>query len=155
MQQCPVEGGDRVASRISQWLASVDVPYEVVIATMDWHPPAGGPEPFAHFSETPDYVATWPPHCVRGTVGAALHPDLELPRGTVVVCKGQAAAAYSGFEGHDEHEVSLAEILQRAGIDAVDVVGLATSQAWPPNRQHVRSTTCVLPGSPSCSGAAP
>jgi nicotinamidase-related amidase len=47
-----VEGGDRVASRISQWLASGDVPYEVVIATMDWHPPAGGPEPFAHFSET-------------------------------------------------------------------------------------------------------
>ena len=121
-----VEGGDRVASRISQWLASGDVPYEVVIATMDWHPPAGGPEPFAHFSETPDYVATWPPHCVQGTGGAALHADLELPRGTVVVRKGQAAAAYSGFEGHDEHEVSLAEILQRAGIDAVDVVGLAT-----------------------------
>jgi nicotinamidase/pyrazinamidase len=128
----------------------------------------------------PDYVATWPPHCVQGTVGAALHPDLELPRGTVVVCKGQAAAAYSGFEGHDEHEVSLAEILQRAGIDAVDVVGLATDHCvrataldakalgfavrvlsplvagvGPPNRQHVRSTTCVLPGSPSCSGAAP
>ena len=121
-----VEGGDHVAARISQWLAAGDVDYEVVIATMDWHPPVGGPEPFTHFSETPDYVETWPPHCVQGTMGAALHPDLVLPGGTVVVRKGQAAAAYSGFEGHDEHEVPLAEILQAAGIDAVDVVGLAT-----------------------------
>ena len=121
-----VEDGDKVAARISQWLASGDAHYERVVATMDWHPPPGGSVPFVHFSDSPDYTATWPPHCVQGTRGAQLHPTLALPEDTVIVRKGQTAAAYSGFEGHDENERPLAELSRSAEIDAVDVVGLAT-----------------------------
>ena len=121
-----VAEGDRVASGISRWLASGAVHYELVVATMDWHPQPGGPDPFDHFSPTPDFARTWPPHCVQGTAGAELHADLVLPEGSVVVRKGQQGAAYSGFEGHDEHHRPLAELLRAKGIDAVDVVGLAT-----------------------------
>jgi nicotinamidase/pyrazinamidase len=121
-----VEHGDRVASQISRWLASGPERYDLVVATMDWHPPPGGPVEFDHFSDAPDYAATWPPHCVQGTAGAELHPDLTLPENVVVVRKGQAGAAYSGFEGHDATGSPLAEVLRRAPVDAVDVVGLAT-----------------------------
>ena len=121
-----VEGGDEVASRISRWIGSGQERYEQVVATMDWHPPPGGPEPFPHFSDDPDYVTTWPPHCVAGTAGADLHPNLWLPAGAVIVRKGQDRAAYSGFEGHDDQDRTLAEVLGLCRVDAVDIVGLAT-----------------------------
>lgn len=121
-----VDGGDRVAARINDYLASNAERYEAVIATMDWHPAADAVGDFEHFSTEPDYVDTWPPHCRQGTAGAELHPALSLPDRTVIVRKGQTAAAYSGFEGHDEGKRSLREILQQHGIDEVDVVGLAT-----------------------------
>lgn len=120
-----VEGGDSVAERITELLAPGES-YALVVATMDWHPAPGESEPFAHFSEEPDYVDSWPIHCVHDTSGAALHPGLSLPEGSVIVRKGQTSAAYSGFEGHDHDGVSLAEILRRHGIDSIDVVGLAT-----------------------------
>jgi nicotinamidase/pyrazinamidase len=121
-----VAGGDAVAARISEWLTSGPETYALVVATMDWHPRPSARTPFTHFSANPDFVDTWPPHCVQGTFGARLHLNLSLPGETVVVRKGQTSAAYSGFEGYDELGTALAEILQRNEIDAVDVVGLAT-----------------------------
>lgn len=121
-----IEDGDVVAERITQWLETGRERYLVVVATMDWHPAPGNIPTFGHFSDDPDYATTWPPHCVQGTAGAELHPNLVLPPGSVVVRKGQVAAAYSGFEGRDDAGSPLAEILRREGIDAVDVVGLAT-----------------------------
>ncbi len=97
-----VADGDVVATRISEWIESGGERYEQVVATMDWHPPPGGARPFAHFSDNPDYSTTWPPHCVAGTAGAELHPNLSLPADAIIVRKGQAAAAYSGFEGTDD-----------------------------------------------------
>jgi nicotinamidase/pyrazinamidase len=44
-----------------------------------------------------------------------------------VVSKGEHHAAYSGFEGHTDDGRSLTEVLQQAGVGAVDVVGIATS----------------------------
>jgi len=122
----PVLGGDDVAARITRWLRSGAQHYDAVVATMDWHPAPDGSPPFDHFSTTPDYATTWPPHCVAGTPGAELHPALDLPRGTVVLRKGQHTAAYSAFEGHDERGRSLQEVLRAAAVEAVDVVGLAT-----------------------------
>jgi nicotinamidase/pyrazinamidase len=75
----------------------------------------------------PDYVDTWPAHCVAGTAGASYHPDLVLPAGTVEVLKGAHAAAYSAFEGFDRDGRDLEAILAGAGIEAVDVCGLAES----------------------------
>ncbi len=121
-----VQEGDVVAQRITTWLGSATDVYDLVVATMDWHPTPAELPSFAHFSASPDFDATWPPHCVRGTFGAELHPDLVLPGKTVVVHKGQQSAAYSGFEGSANDGRPLGEILRAAGIDAVDVVGLAT-----------------------------
>ncbi len=123
-----VTGGAAVAAGISAYLDEHAGEYAVVAATADWHEPLpdtnGG-----HFATgEPDYVTTWPVHCVRGTAGAAYHPDLRLPAGTVHVRKGQGRQDYSGFEGvvADAHGGGLAERLRASGVDEVDVVGLAT-----------------------------
>lgn len=121
-----VDGGDAVAAGITGWLASESDRYDLVAATMDWHPAPTGGAIFPHFSDAPDFVDTWPPHCVQGTRGADFHGDLSLPAHTIIVRKGQASAAYSGFEGHDERGTPLVEILRNADIDTVDIAGLAT-----------------------------
>ena len=121
-----VAGGDEVARCVTAYLAESGDRYDLVVATMDWHPNVDPPTGFAHFADEPDFVDTWPVHCVAGTAGAELHPDLVLPDGAVVVRKGQESAAYSGFEGADPDGTPLADTLDAAGIDSVDVVGLAT-----------------------------
>jgi nicotinamidase/pyrazinamidase len=121
-----VERGHEVARAITEHLSAHRDEYDLVAATMDWHPPHKSLEGFEHFSDEPDFAQTWPPHCVAGTEGAALHEDLELPGEAVIVRKGQRDAGYSGFEGHDDSGRSLAQVLADRDIDAVDVAGLAT-----------------------------
>jgi nicotinamidase/pyrazinamidase len=117
-----VAGGDGVARAIAEYAAAHRDAYELVVTTQDWHI-----EPGAHFSETPDFVDTWPPHGVAGTAEAELHPALSELAPDASVRKGAYAAAYSGFEGVDGEGRPLAEILADAGIVAVDVVGIAES----------------------------
>jgi nicotinamidase/pyrazinamidase len=114
-----VAGGAAVAAGISALLANAD--YRAVAATRDAHR-----DPGEHFSAHPDYVEHWPPHCVVGTAGAAFHPNLDTQRVDAIFDKGEYAAAYSGFEGSDSAGESLTEWLRAQGIDAVDVVGIAT-----------------------------
>src|SRR5271166_2556975 len=90
-----VAGGAAVARAISERLAA-DREYAHVVATKDFHV-----DPGAHFSDHPDYVASWPPHCVAGTTGADFHPNLDTATVEAVFLKGAHAAAYSGFEGAD------------------------------------------------------
>ncbi|MGD9995977.1 MAG: isochorismatase family protein [Ilumatobacteraceae bacterium] len=120
-----VAGGGHVARAITAWMRAHGPEYAAIVVTRDWHPSPGTPG-FDHFAEHPDFVSTWPAHCVAGTAGAELHPDLHVPATAIEVKKGRASAAYSGFEGVDEAGVPLVELLRRAGIGAVDVVGLAT-----------------------------
>src|ERR1022692_450842 len=90
-----VTGGSAVASAISRYLGGpAGSQYAHVAATRDHHI-----DPGAHFSAEPDYASSWPPHCVAGTRGADLHPDLDVSRIEEVFSKGEHAAAYSGFEG--------------------------------------------------------
>ena len=91
-----VAGGAAVARAISERLAT-DHDYAHVVATKDFHV-----DPGAHFSDHPDYAASWPPHCVAGTPGADFHPNLDTGEVEAVFAKGAHAAAYSGFEGADE-----------------------------------------------------
>jgi len=91
------------------------------VATQDHHI-----DPGAHFSEHPDYVRTWPPHCVAGTPGAEFHPDLATAPIEAVFRKGAHAAAYSGFEGADEAGTPLADWLRERDVSGVDVAGIAT-----------------------------
>ncbi|MFC8047300.1 nicotinamidase [Nocardia sp. NPDC057353] len=114
-----VTGGAAVAGRISDYLLNAE--YAAVVATRDHHI-----DPGDHFSETPDYVDSWPPHCRVGTPGADFHPNFSTDAVDEVFSKGEYAAAYSGFEGAAEDGSSLAEWLRARDIDAVDVVGIAT-----------------------------
>ncbi|MGD0683675.1 MAG: isochorismatase family protein [Streptosporangiaceae bacterium] len=117
-----VAGGAAVARAISARLASPDGGgYQHVVATQDYHV-----DPGSHFSAEPDYVTTWPPHCVAGTTGAGFHPDLDTSRVEQVFRKGAHAAAYSGFEGAADSGESLADWLRERGITSVDVAGIAT-----------------------------
>ena len=117
-----VAGGAEVARAISAYLAGPDGGgYDHVVATQDFHI-----DPGAHFSAEPDFVATWPPHCVAGTPGADFHPSLDTSGFEAVFRKGAHSAAYSGFEGADADGVPLAAWLRDRGVTAVDVTGLAT-----------------------------
>ncbi|MDQ3828343.1 MAG: bifunctional nicotinamidase/pyrazinamidase [Candidatus Tectomicrobia bacterium] len=106
-----VQRGDEVIPTVNRllkqrWLS---------VATMDWHPaehcsfePHGGP---------------WPPHCVQGTTGAELHPELDAENIQLTVTKASHhdKDAYSGFDGTE-----LASILREKGIARVVVCGIAT-----------------------------
>jgi nicotinamidase/pyrazinamidase len=115
----PVTGGASVAAAISAYLAGTA--YDEIVATRDYHT-----DPGRHFSAQPDFVDTWPVHCVRGTPGASFHPELDVAPVAAVFSKGEHAAAYSGFEGATPDGTTLAEWLRTHGVDQVDVVGIAT-----------------------------
>src|SRR5580704_13827903 len=86
-----VTGGSAVAKAITGYLAARAADYDRIVATRDYHI-----EPGRHFSDHPDYVDTWPPHCVAGTSGAEFRAPLTAELVDVVVSKGAHTAAYSG-----------------------------------------------------------
>jgi nicotinamidase/pyrazinamidase len=120
-----VAGGGAVAAAITALLHERPRRYAVVVGTRDWHV-----DPGRHFSAEPDWVDTWPPHCVAGTPGADSHPALDVEAVQAWFTKGENTAAYSGFEAAtdagDGRRVGLATWLRDQGVDAVDVTGIAT-----------------------------
>jgi nicotinamidase/pyrazinamidase len=116
-----VAGGAAVAQGITSLLTSGEHGYGHVVATQDFHI-----DPGSHFSAHPDFVASWPPHCVAGTPGQAFHPDLDTSAIDAIFRKGAHAAAYSGFEGATGDGTALADWLRAHDVDSVDVVGIAT-----------------------------
>ena len=120
-----VTGGSDVAAAITDLIGQTAGSYRHVVATRDHHIAPG-----AHFSDQPDYVTSWPVHCVAGTEGVGFHPNFApaVASGAVdgVFDKGAYAAAYSGFEGTDENGGGLAEWLRDRDVTEVDVVGIAT-----------------------------
>ncbi|MGN7947456.1 isochorismatase family protein [Microbacterium sp. 22215] len=119
-----VEGGDAVASAVSVFLEAHADDYDVIVASRDWHDPDG--DNGGHFAEAPDFVDTWPVHCVAGTNGAEYDPLLVTDAVTHHVQKGQGKPAYSMFEGATEKGDTVAAILTSAGVLSADVVGIAT-----------------------------
>jgi nicotinamidase/pyrazinamidase len=115
-----VAGGAAVAAAVTEHVRTAAGDYAHVVATRDHHIDPGG-----HFAERPDFLETWPAHCVVGTEGVELHPALDREPIEAVFDKGEHAAAYSGFEGR-AGDVPLADWLRARGVDAVDVVGIAT-----------------------------
>ncbi|MFJ3614408.1 MULTISPECIES: isochorismatase family protein [Streptomyces] len=124
-----VTGGADVAAAITELVGeAAGSVYRHVVATRDHHI-----DPGAHFApdgEAPDYVDSWPRHCVAGTEGVGFHPNFApaVAGGAVqaVFDKGAYAAAYSGFEGRDENGETLAGWLRERDVTEVDVVGIAT-----------------------------
>lgn len=133
--------GAKVAALISEYVEDNHHRYEAVVATQDWHI-----DPGTHFSDTPDFVDSWPVHCVANTEGAEIHPNLDTDYIEAYFRKGRYEAAYSGFEGLQapeesvmtgEHEpgatlddegpkTPLADWLDEREIQDVDIVGIAT-----------------------------
>jgi len=119
-----VAGGDAVASRVSDFLAEHASDYPVIIASRDWHDPDS--DNGGHFSPTPDFVNSWPVHCVANSSGAAYDPLFNSTAVTHHIFKGQGVPAYSMFEGSTEAGESVAQVLTAAAVQMVDVVGIAT-----------------------------
>ncbi|BEP13014.1 isochorismatase family protein [Acidothermaceae bacterium B102] len=122
-----VTGGAAVASAITAFLGTHRDRYATVVASRDWHhahDSNGGH--FAWDGGDPDYVATWPVHCVADTDGASYHPGLDSTLVDHHVTKGQGFPAYSMFQGVDAEGVAMPDLLLGKDIDAVDVVGIAS-----------------------------
>jgi nicotinamidase/pyrazinamidase len=122
-----VDGGGDVARSISA-LVGTDRGagiYDIVVATKDWHVDPG--EHFADPDVGPNFVDTWPVHCVADTNGAAFHPDLTIAVDEIFL-KGRHTASYTGFDGGatSDESVTLGAWLKSHEVTAVDVVGLAT-----------------------------
>ncbi|WP_394613431.1 isochorismatase family protein [Lentzea sp. JNUCC 0626] len=132
-----VAGGAAVAAAISQHIATSA--YDHVVATRDYHV-----DPGPHFSLTPDFIDSWPVHCVAGSPGSSFHPELDVSGIEQVFSKGRFAAAYSGFEAEND----LAGWLTDKGVTEVDVVGIATDHcvratALDAHRNGFRTTVLV------------
>lgn len=123
-----VAGGVAVAHGVTELLRrGGSERYALVAASRDWHDPNGNNG--GHFAEPgadPDFVNTWPVHCVQGTDGADYHSALDIDRINVHVRKGMGEPAYSAFEGLTVDGKKLADVLREAEIDELDVVGIAT-----------------------------
>lgn len=117
-----VAGGAQVAGALSAYLAGPDgARYDHVVATQDFHI-----DPGPHFAAEPDFVTTWPAHCVASSDGSHFHPGLDTSRVEEIFRKGQFSAAYSGFEGASEDGETLLAWLTERGVTDVDVAGIAT-----------------------------
>jgi nicotinamidase/pyrazinamidase len=119
-----VPGAGMAVAAVNREIAAASQAGATVVATQDWHP-----------VHTPHFVTDggpWPVHCVGGTWGAALHPELALPDSAPRVRKGaNGEDGYSGFTMRDPQTgettpTELEGLLRAAGIETVAVVGLAT-----------------------------
>ncbi|GAA1942547.1 isochorismatase family protein [Agromyces allii] len=157
-----VDGGAAVAAGITRHLEAHRDDYALVVASRDWH--SGENDNGGHFATDaePDFVDTWPSHCVAGTPGAEYHPALAVDVIDVHIRKGQGVPAYSIFEGTDDAGASIGEVLTAHGVTEIDVVGIATDYCVRASAldalehgQHVRVLTSLVAGvAPESSAAA-
>jgi nicotinamidase/pyrazinamidase len=117
----PVPEGDKIIPTLNYYIWLFSSHHLPIIASRDWHS-----EKTIHFL---DYGGIWPRHCVRNTVGAAFHHDLELPSDAIIISKGthsSDADAYSAFQGRASTGEELNDVLATRDIHSLYVGGLAT-----------------------------
>ena len=114
--------GSAILPIVNSNVLAANVAGALVVYTQDWHP-----ESTPHFAKD---GGIWPVHCVAGTWGAELHPDLDVT-GPVVRKGTNGEDGYSGFSMR--HPVSgetmstdLEGLLRERDIKRVVVCGLAT-----------------------------
>jgi len=109
-----VTDGDAVVPVLNEWIRAATAAGATVVASRDWHPP--------DHSSFREQGGPWPVHCVQDTQGAALHPDLDLPPGHILISKGRSQDRdnYSAFD-----DTGLADMLREHGIERIWVGGLA------------------------------
>ena len=111
-----VEEGDQIVEVVNRLMPR----FPLVISTQDWHP--------ANHISFKAQGGPWPPHCVQGTRGAELHPDLDTERIKNYLRKASSPGKddYSEFEGKDEQDRSLDQVLKGHKVNRIFVAGLAT-----------------------------
>ena len=127
------------------------MPFALKIATRDFHPrdhisfhtshaPPNN-KPFESFVNIHDpgnesrmhEIPIWPVHCIQGTKGAEIIPEIDVSKFDMIVEKGRdkrlemfsAFADIFGNKSSDAASIDLAHLLKDAGITHVYVVGLA------------------------------
>jgi nicotinamidase/pyrazinamidase len=119
-----VRGAEEIIPEVNAAIAAALDEGADVIYSQDWHP-ANTP----HFEKD---GGVWPVHCVGGTWGAELHPDLEMPSDAPHIRKGTGGEdGYSGFTMRDpvsgeERSTGLDALLKERGVERVVIMGLAT-----------------------------
>jgi len=110
----PIEAGDQVVPVLNEWIEAARVKEIPVYASRDWHP-------IKHpsFKEN---GGLWPVHCLQDSLGAAFHPDLNLPEGTVLISKG---VRFDQDQNSAFDQTGLAVQLRKDGIRRLYVGGLA------------------------------
>lgn len=114
--------------------------FDLQVATQDWHPPGhvsfasshDGREPFDAIELHGHEQVLWPDHCVQGTRGADLHPELPWTRASAIVRKGTdpQVDSYSGFRNNwdangERPNTGLAGYLKERRVETVFCCGLA------------------------------
>lgn len=121
-----VAGGAALAERITAFLGRHADEYDLIVGSRDWH--HGDDDNGGHFAGAagPDFVDTWPVHCVGGTAGAEYHPALDTSVVDVHVFKGQGRPDYSAFQAVTGDGTALPDLLAERRVTTVDIVGIAT-----------------------------
>ena len=128
-----VPAGDEVVPVINRLATR----FANVVLTQDWHPrdhisfatshPGG--KPFETIRLPYGEQVLWPPHCVQGTAGAALHSGLQVDKAQLVIRKGhhREIDSYSAFlEADRQTGTGLAGYLRERGLKKLFLAGLAT-----------------------------
>ncbi|WP_426623163.1 isochorismatase family protein [Leifsonia sp. McL0607] len=157
-----VDGGAAVAAAITEHLRAHADDYAIVLASRDWHDADN--DNGGHFATDadPDFVTTWPAHCVAGTAGADYHAAFDTSRVDYHIRKGQGVPAYSIFEGRTDAGSTVHNLLDEHGIDTVEIAGIATDYCVRASAldalahgQRVRVLTSLVAGvAPESSQAA-
>lgn len=118
-----VRGGENVVPFVNAEVGRAKQAGATIVYTQDWHP-ASTP----HFAKD---GGEWPVHCVAGTAGAALHPDLRVESDDLVRKGSGGEDGYSGFSVRDPRSgetsaTALESLLRARAVRRVVIVGLAT-----------------------------
>ena len=115
-----VPDGDAIIPRVNRTVALFTRRGLPVLFTRDWHP-----RQTKHFKE---FGGAWPAHCIQGTKGARFHPDLQVPKGSLILSKGMdpEVDSYSAFQAFTDRGRDLESALHELDVDELVVCGLAT-----------------------------
>lgn len=151
LQQCPAgHNGAEVIPVINQLIDTI--PFDLIVYTKDWHPDnhisfidnvkkrpiTSSCKIKADDAQVYDTVEfdgpprteqkLWPKHCVKGTWGSELHPDLKIVDGAAYVNKGchPEVDSYSAFWDNNKlSQTDLVRILSKQKVTDVYVCGVA------------------------------
>jgi nicotinamidase/pyrazinamidase len=140
--ELPIPQGEQIVPRVNKLLADFAMRGLPTFTTQDWHPYETG-----HFADEPNYVDTWPRHCVAGTPGAELHPGIVVPnaterfyKGFIPLQLGDADNSYTGMLGFNKRFEQLPTWLEKQGITTVVLGGLALDYCLKATALDLRKT---------------